>query len=580
MASYIQNTQLLHRLLTDCGVKKFVSLMNASPVAELGSGAAGVFYVSRQFSGSGAAVLTAAGISSTNPEWTKQYQAAQMGNPVLTYPDPYAARVAAQQAIANGKIEKALVICREGQQWTVGSDNPLNNGGVDGNVNIATVADIGLNVTDAANVEVGTICLHHIAVFFERGSGIRFINKTYPVRLVHHRDAGLGNLPFDSGVTGEGEFIQLYGEGQGYSAVFVWIDNPNAVFAFQCRSAKLQQWNNFTFANQQDIHLEIDSLYTTDSNTFVYGNTRAPQNGRFSAIHIKVKNVWWGKGQVPGIGSESNDDWYFLIPCVNIYPMKVVLEIDNLDMVTQQANASLLFLHSMNNSSVTPPPGGTFIMKEHQLYFTIKNLRERGRPGVTSYGILLSLQGYSYNPGTGVISFDSGNNYIDIHIVNADVVSRLGSQYGPPFYGLNSYITLRLDNFYRRTGLAANAYLYRTGNVTNPSNTSTIITLSGNIVLEDGYIYQGIDSFNTLVFSGCFKVRNGNFTAFQLLGNEKVVFRNCIAIGAPGSTLIVDAPIAKNVLVNGLVANLPAGANITVQGAAPVIDPNILSYFS
>jgi hypothetical protein len=547
---------------------------------DLGSGAAGIFYVSRKYTGPGAAVLNASGISSSNIQWTEQLLTARMGDPVMTYPDPYAARVAAQHAIVSGQISRAFIVCKEGQVWTVGGDNVANNGSVDGNAAATAVADIGFNAIDAADPAIGSLCQHNVHFIFEAQSGLKFINKTYAVRLVYHHDAGAGNLIFKSSILGSGEFLQLYGEGQGFRADFVIVDNPNAIFKFTCTTAKLQQWRCFSFANQEEVVVEIDSLYSTDSNTFCIGNTVAPQSGLVSSINIKVKNLWWGKGQVPGIGAESNDNWYFLIPAVSSYPMQVRIEIDNMDMITMQTDASLFYMQSLNNESVTSPPGGTFFIKEQQIYFYIKNLRERSRVGVIANGWLVSLQGYSYNRGTGVASVESNNNYVDIRFSNADVVSRLGTRWGPPFYGVNNYITLDLGNFYRRQGVVPGIYLYSIGNVTNPAGTSNIITLRGTVIVEDGYIYQGRDSYNTLIFNGCFKARNGTSTLFQLADHENIIFSNCIAIGPAGAATLINSPVNKNVLVNGLVANLPPAATITIQGTPPVIDSAIGSNFS
>jgi hypothetical protein len=477
----------------------------------------------------------------------------------------------------SGVISQAFIMCREGQVWTVGSDNPVSNGSVAGNAAVTQVADIGFSAANAANPAIGSLCRHGIHVVFGKESGLQFINKTYAVRLVYHHDAAAGNRSFHSSILGEGSFIQVYGGGQGFRADFVVLDNPNAIFTFRCASAKLQQWRNFSFANQEQVTVEIERLYSADSNTFAVGNTAAPLSGLVSSVHIKVKHLWWGKGQVPGIGAESTDNWYFFNTRVSIYPMQVRLEVDNMDMVTVAVDASLLFMQSFNNESITPPPGGTFFVKALQLYFYIGNLKERSRPGATANGVLLSMLGYSISIST--VSYESSDNYVTIRFSNADVVSRLGSRYGPPFFGINNYITLDMGNFYRRQGLVPGLYLYSHANFDTPDNMSSTIELKGTVIVEDGYIYQGRDSYNTVIFNGSFKSRNGDSPLFQLVESENIVFSNCIAIAPPGATESIISTMNMPVLVNGLVTNVPAAAALSFQGASPLVDSSINNYF-
>jgi len=85
-----------------------------------------VFYVSKKYTGAGRAVVngfTLASISSTNTSYTSQLAKAQPGSMVFSYPDPYAARNAAMDAMAAGKISSAEIVVLEGSKYTIGSND-------------------------------------------------------------------------------------------------------------------------------------------------------------------------------------------------------------------------------------------------------------------------------------------------------------------------------------------------------------------------------------------------------------------------------------------------------------------------
>jgi hypothetical protein len=61
--------------------------------------------------------------------------------------------------------------------------------------------------------------------------------------------------------------------------------------------------------------------------------------------------------------------------------------------------------------------------------------------------------------------------------------------------------------------------------------------------------------------------------------HENIVFNNCIAIAPPGATRSIISTVSKQVLVNGLVTNVPAAEEISFQGASPWVDISIHNYF-
>jgi hypothetical protein len=570
---YIQNTSLLHELLTNCGASQLYSLLDElNPVCDTFSDT-GIFYIARQFMGIGAAIVTASGIRSTNASWNAQHKRAQMNEPAFPYPDPYAAAWAARQAMAAGTITKAVLMVQEGHSWTVGSDNPLLNGGIDGNAAQSLVADIGMSSAVASDVQAGSLLQHQLYVVFNAYSGFTYINKTYPVRLVFHHDAASGTLPFTSGVLGKGFFKQLYGEFHGFRAELVRIDNPNAIFSFTCTTITIQQWLAFGLSNFKQVTIAIDTIYATDAAVFMISTTAQPADGSIPVLTITVKNVVWGKGQVTGIGQESDDWWYFIYIWTVYYGMQLSIHINNMDMVTQSGSAGvLLYLNTYSYSSVTPPPHYRIVGMQFDLQ--IDNLYEQLRPGATVVAKLITLIANSVSLTEPVVLFTSSNNAIHVTFQNANVVSQIGYGYGPLFYGLNNYLTFNLGNFYRRVGFAASKALIAVGSYGVLEGAMMMTTVTGNIILEDGSLYAGLnDRFNnTLIDQATVEIRNGNTVPVVVGDDEQVAITESMIIApADAPYLVTSNTVGKKVLLHQVVSNKSAGPNLVVSGGVEVI---------
>jgi hypothetical protein len=573
---YVRNNSLLNDLLTTCGVKKLLSVLNGAATASGSS--TGVFYVSKKYQGIGAAVITAAGISSPNAEWTAQYERAQVNDPAFAFPDPYAAMIAAKKAMTEGSILKAVIVIEEGSNWTVGSDNPALNGTAGGNAAQAEVADIGMSSTIAADMQLGSLVQDQIHFVFKAQSGLHFINRSYVVRMGYHHDNGAGNRPFSCGVYGQGIFTQLYGEFHGFAAELIRIDNPNAVFTFACALVKLQQWRGFGFFNFKLVTIDIDTLYSADAINFQLCSTALPLDNTIPAITISIKNLFWGKGQVAGIGAESNDYWYFIAINTIFYGMKMSVVVENMDMVTiQNAAGALLFLNSYGYSSVTPPPH--YRIANTQLDIRIHNFYEKVRPGSTAAGILVLIMGNSVSLTEPVVLNTANDNFFTIHFDHANILSQIGFGYGPLFYGRNNYLVFDLGNFYRRTGFVPDRPLLAAGAYGEIQGDTMVTWIKGNITLEDGYVYSGLnDRYNNTIIEGNFRIRNGSSIPVQIAAQEIVAVKNSIIVAPAGASFSISANTAKDLLVSGLLTNKPLDPNITVKGVTPVIDNSVGNY--
>ncbi len=583
---FIRNESLLHNLFSDAGVKRLFTVMNGgiggnSPANFSPSNTIGMFYVSRKYTGPGAAVLTASGITSTNPSWTAQLSAARMGDAQLTYPDPYAALVAAKTAFTAGTLLQAVIIVLEGNMWTVGSDNPAQNGTSAGNQAGTEVADIGMNTTVASDTTTGSLIQDGIFIYFAEASGIRFINKSYAVRLGYNYDGGLGNTGFNSAIIGRGKFIQMYGEHQGFVAQLLYVDNPNAIFRFECHQVNVQQWQPFNLLNFESMAIHIDMMYSTDANTFTLSSTVLPVSGKIPVLNIYLRDVYWGLGQTPDIGPEDLDNWYFFYVQTLYYGMKVTIRIDNIDMITTQDTISALMeVNSYGTSSATLPPH--YRIANTEFNFSIGNLYERSRTGSTvTSSFLIMMMVNSVSLTEPVVLNTADNNTFFFQFENANVVSMLGFSWGLVFYGINNYLTMELGNFYRRTGVTNIYPLLMVAIYGTQSINSAMVKIRGNVTVENSYIYHGLDgTYNNLLFEGDYIVKSGTAIPMQITANETVVFKNCTIIAPAGATYSVTASTAKEVLGAGLVTNTALNPVITVKGMAPVVDAAVTDYYS
>ena len=323
-----------------------------------------VYYVNRNFSGPARAVIsgnTLASVSSTNAGYTAQLSKAVPGNMLRSYPDPFSARNAALDAISAGTISNAEIVILEGNKYTIGSNDSTKNGSTDGaHPNNGTVADIQFpsTVLSGGDTSIVSIMKNNIDMYFSQGTNLTYINSSFPIFCVYN-DA---TTSFNSNIYGSGSFYQVYGEGNGFAAYFLCIENPLAVTGFHAAEVILQQYNGFTYKNYSLCNVDIENLLTTDADVFIVGRNpdgTSTLNGNIAnaarQLNIRIKNVRYGKGQTPY--PDSNDTWYFIIFGENkaLQGTMIKIDIGNFYMLATD-NFPLMTLYSgctLYNTSLT-----------------------------------------------------------------------------------------------------------------------------------------------------------------------------------------------------------------------------------
>jgi hypothetical protein len=581
---FIRNKGLLQTLFTARGRKRLLALLKGGPAVPVID--TGVFYVARRYDGAGAAIVSPSGISSTNVAWTRQYALAGINDATHPYPDPYAAGLAAQQAIAQGVIRKAVVVAAAGHVWTVGSDDPGENGSATGDAVATAIADIGLSAATALTEEWGALARDQVFFVFKKDAGLQFICKQYALRLVLNQATGTGALPFESAVMGEGVFTQVYGQANGFSAEFIRLDNCNAAFRFEASLVKLQQSQPIVLANFREALFTIDTLYSADATTFRIASSALPATNAIPVLDIDITHVFWGSGQVAGVGPTMVAMKQLIYISTIFYGMKIHVDIDSMDMVTtgiptlpfRQGSSLLLYVAVGGQPGLTHAPHNRIY--NTQFNMRIGNLYEQMSPESTAAGLLLSIAGLA-SDNSGTILHTSSNNFFTVSFTNASTVSRLGFFEGPMFFGQRNYMTIDLGNFYRRAGLDPTVPFikHENPNIFDYPEDTQVVRIKGNITLEDGsfYLYGG-GLYHHFVIAATVRVKSGGAIPMEMANVDTLVFQGAVIIAPEGAPSCITTSVTTEVLSAGLMCNVPVGF-ITVKGLPATVVPDAAVYF-
>lgn len=263
-----------------------------------------VYYVSKKFSGSAGAVftgMTVASISSSNQGYSTQLAKARPGSLVFSYPDPFSARNAAMDDINAGKIKAATIIVLSGNSYTIGSDNPAQNGDTSYNANSNYVADIGFSL--ANRTATASLMQNNIHYFFEQDAELHYVNSAFQLFMSYQVDTT--HSPWKSGVFGHGFFKQYYGQKQGFSSGWCFISNANANLTFTADYLELQYWQGFWLENISNFHIDIRRILAGYVNILI---AQYLKDGSSKAVngYFNCDDLIYGQDR---IRNSHNDYW-------------------------------------------------------------------------------------------------------------------------------------------------------------------------------------------------------------------------------------------------------------------------------
>lgn len=552
------------------------------------------FYVSKKYTGAGAAIVTGytvASITSVNAQYMTQLQNAVKGSMENTYPDPWAARNAAMDAIAAGTITTALIIVLQDTGYTVGSDVNTNNGTLVPPYLIAgdEVTDVGFSSVNAA--DVSSLLKNNLYYEFRENSGLYYICHAYNIHLGYQ----INNADplFKSSITGRGFFHRVYGEQQGYTDIMIYIDNANAIVQFEGKELSAGMPRCFVLGNVAEFHCAIDQVYCGDSILTMIFTTRATTvYTKYSNVSFRFKELTAGYKQSLYPDVESNDWWTIFHNGVHLFPQNVLIEVENYTRyIDGRGDEHFNILQGF-------PPGyagvtTTFYNTGMTYHLKIGNLKEIYRTPVGALNctgnFLFQMQSRDTTVSASNSTNLSSNNNILIEVRHANIISPiLGASCGAETEGVNNVIIFRFDKCMK-------------DNVSCTRPLCNLTCIQGQNVLDRTHlVFEGwFEDRQNHIFDGVFQANSTwGYTRLTLRGKfvaraagKRVVNAtpdtanriNYILDGAmlvnDGSTTIMSAAAAVTQVCTSAVANSLLDANTIIHGNGLSYDSTIGTYY-
>jgi len=546
-----------------------------------------VFYVCKKYTGTGHAVVsgfTLASITSPNASYTSQLAKAVPGSMALSYPDPYAARNAAMDAIAAGKIKSAEIVVLEGNKYTIGSDDSTKNGDVTGAFpNNGTAADICFSQTALVDSTVSSIMKNNINTYFSMGSSITFINSSYLIYFYYNRDTA----QFTSGVYGQGSFYQVYGEVNGFVASFAMIYNYKSITDFHARNLVLQEYNGFIMSGYQRANIAIENLSSSETNVFTSGepgystDSSGTSGNAPRMLNISVKNCRFGKGQ-SGY-PDSFDLWYFLVlsNSTRIEGTEIKIDIGN------------LYMNCSNISDLLWIRGS--LMYKVNMTVNIDNMVQTDSHVSDGEGALL----YDYGAGMAI------NNSITFNIKSAILDAPLlgFSNFQVNAANKNNRFNLNCGDVFKNNSAFQGSLLEMAAVLGNSGGEPLYLKIKGNFKSADNYpVISGSDVWystplpNRYEFSGVYETKTPGIPVVHFYANvgkcfaltdavlindgvTNSIFADASCNGLDCNCCTTSGPINVPVYIKNVHANSPVGSNITQVGGVVTVEPDIQSFF-
>ena len=542
------------------------------------SNSIGVFFVNKNYTGTGGAIitgLTLSSVTSTATTYNSQLASAQMGSINNPYPDPFSARNAAMDQINSSAITSATIIILNGN-WTVGSDNSSYNGDLTGNhPNSGVIADIGFSQTNGSN-NIASLYQNNINYQFYPGTSLTYINSHYTIWLGYNSDNN--NNLFKSKLLGSGEFYQIYGEVNNFGNGFIYLSNMQGNISFEAYNCIFQQDTVFQIQNCQTCNIKIDNVTCSDTQLFLlYDNAGYPNTflNIPSMIDIYVKNLKWGLGWIPY--PEKADYWYLLQPSFyTIRDKYIKVKIDNLD-----ANMTAVGLVYFTGSDLF-----------NNIYFVldIDNLKTKQSNNGFHHNLGLITMYYTAG-GTGsgrkIISAATNTTFV-YNIKNAITDNPLISTmccWNPSGSSGNSiFVNVGNHTLVPNSYGTANVNCYIGGiGTTYPdiSGEEIKVFINGHFVNEvsGGVIFQGGSSYPSTKhqISGTFIGTNNYVADFSNMPSKRLALTNCVFANS-GLTETLYSSNARNVYIQNVSCTSAVDVNITQIGSSAITNSDLISY--
>ena len=506
-----------------------------------------IYYVRRNFSGLA---------NASNPAYVTQLAAAIRGSQERAYPDPWSARDAAIVDILADSVDNALIYVMAGQQYTYGDTLATKNGAEDfTTINFA----VDKRTTSATKANIN-LYYEGIDYYFAPGSKLSNHCADYDINLL----TITGSTPKRFQLTGQGAFVNFYGQFRGWNNEFAFIDNPKAAVYFEAFELKQQQWKTFQCPRIAALDLKVDNVVMSGSTLVQVTNFDTYDS---VSVNIDVRNMKNGEG----VFGPFVDYWY-MFTARNAAPMRFTVKMGN---VYTKESGFMFYT------------GGTTV--KNKISLKVDNLRHEKSAlyGITgNNAIVLIGDGF---PAAGVTS-QTGNNFdIDINNYEGDYPLLKFQSFNRLTGSSDNVCNLRVGAG-RVLGLNQSAVLLEGGSGfggVNPQ--SGLLKITGEYYSQTGYAIKASARTCNVEINATLKSDNAAGVWFSDTFNmNSVALSGAVHPNVPGTVFAAGSTVPiytsifewdntqKKYLVrsSGLASdngNLIAGAGISLSGTAPAI---------
>ena len=538
----------------------------------------GVFYVSKNYSGIGAAVVTGytlTSITSPNAGYNVQLASARMGDANKAFPDPWSARNAAMQAMAAGTITKALVVMNGGNTWTFGSSNSAQNGSEAGVSATATVADVGFS---SGQRDIQSLLKNKIDYYFNPNAGLTNICKSFQVFVGWHLD--ITDTAYKSGIYGYGNFTTIYGTLEGLSTRFIDIDNANAEVTFEANNCVFQR-ACLTMQNYKNFSVKIKKWVGGLRDTVLYerGSDREG-DGSPSNLIVNIETVLSGTSffPYPIAAVDTASALFEFAGTTGLATTRQKNKTYNIDKLHHISNGKSAQLLKGQGSDSVPAVNVSLIMNigyyKQILDPTILTNTVGGLIGIfyTNGSALRQNTSWVFNINKADIEhalLDGRNGFTqDAASINNSVILNIG-------YIRKKVVTAGTSMNDSIFCLPATVYV-------TAGEKPTYIFNIGEAIADNGYVFsnQGYAGYTynaTVIIKGVFKAKSA-LPVINLLATGSSAFLQDATLITPHTASIDGDAAGKLIYCKDTLSNVSANAaNVTVQGVL-IVDANITNY--
>jgi hypothetical protein len=462
------------------------------------------YYVDKRFTGGCEVTINSnRTISSTNINYLAQLSSSRVGDPTLPYPDPWSAGFAASASIAAGTIRNARVVVKTGNEYTYGSSTLAQNGDMTGSLVSNLTPDVAVSQIDY-NSRAFDLLSPMVEYYFEPETALYNINKSWQQELVRYTSSNWDIAP-EFKITGQGKFVLVYGQGQGFICRYGYIAAPRAEITIEADMMLQNMWQGWTLIGQR-VDINVDkwwsylsrimelNRFSTDFNSDAFWNWPSQSlvypsySIGLPIVNVNINDYKWGERLFKGIAPHAGDFWTNIVMG---HPYGTTYNINIKNLTTQGRHTDAFFRLSGEDAQ---PTINNATFQNNNINLNIEYIS-------ASVGILNNnwRGGHLFNgyhgrsgalEGTNPFFFENCNWYVNINKMDS---SGVGLGHNNPMVNIsNCTFKLHCDDYRNYATVIPMGAATQTCNFINIalSNSSSISPSTGSFI-NNQIIYSG-----------------------------------------------------------------------------------------